>query len=148
MFLDILQDRNKEMFLEACVSAGGPGRGLTDRGRKAILAYCRELEVAGHIPESGCSLTRITAKLAGQADEPERRAIALGILAFARIDGCWDKENGLSGDLADGLKIGRDVAERLDFLLEICASACREMRRTVFGEGGQVAVTDNKEVYP
>ena len=68
-----------------------------------------------------------------RSDVPERKAMALGILAFARIDGSKDGKSGFPEKLAEGLKIGKDTAERLDFLLELCDSAYREMRRTILG---------------
>lgn len=94
---------------------------------------CRRLGVAEHIPQSSDDAAGIIARMAAQADVPERRAMALGILAFVRIGGCMDGKSGLIDGLAEGLEIGKDTAYRLDFLLELCASASREMRRTVFG---------------
>lgn len=133
MFLEVLQERNKEMFLEACVSAVAPVRSLVEKEKEAVRAYCRRLGVAEHIPQGCGDITGIIARLAAQADVAERRAMALGILAFARIDGCMDGESGFIEELAGGLKIGKDTAERLDFLLELCASAYREIGNTVFG---------------
>lgn len=133
MFLDVLQEKNKEMFLEACVSAVMPGRSLTEKGRKMVLAYCREMGMAEHIPQSHDGIKKITAMLAERADIPERQAMALGILAFARTDGCMDEKRGFLEELVEGLKIGKDTADRLNFLLELCDSAYREMRRTILG---------------
>ena len=133
MFLEVLQERNKEMFLEACVSAAAPDRSLTEKEKEAVRVYCRRLGVAEHIPRGSGDIAGIIARLAAQADVSERRAMALGILAFARIGGCMDGKRGFIEELAGGLKIGKDTAERLDFLLELCASAYREMGRTVFG---------------
>ena len=36
MFLDVLQERNKEMFLKACVSAAAPDRCLTEKEKEAF----------------------------------------------------------------------------------------------------------------
>lgn len=135
MFLDVLQERNKEMFLKACVSAAAPDRSLTEKEKEALQVCCRRLGVAEHIPQSSDDVAGIIARMAAQADVPERRAMALGILAFVRIGGCTDGKSGLIDGLAEGLEIGKDTAYRLDFLLELCASASREMRRTVFGWG-------------
>ena len=133
MFLDILQEKNKEMFLEACASAVMPDRSLTEKGRNMVMAYCREMGVAEHIPRSSNNIVEITAKLAEQADISERRAIALGILTLIQIEGCLDAKSGIIDDLVKGLKIGKETMERLDFLLELCASAYREIHRTILG---------------
>lgn len=133
MFLDVLQEKNREMFLEACVSVAMPDRSLTEKERKLVLAYCREMGIAEHIPQSSDGIAGIIAMLAERADVPERKTMALGILAFARIDGSMDGKSGFPEKLAEGLKIGKDTAERLDFLLELCDSAYREMRRTILG---------------
>lgn len=133
MFLDVLQEKNREMFLEACVSVAMPDRSLTEKERKLVLAYCREMGIAEHIPQNSDGIAGIATMLAERAEVPERKAMALGILVFARIDGCMDEKSGFIGELAEGLKIGKDTAERLDFLLELCDSAYREMRRTILG---------------
>lgn len=133
MLLNVLKEKNQELFLKVCVYAAMANEVIEKEEREMIFAYCREMNIKEHIPNIEGTIEELAAKLATQADEVEKRVIALEILGLVKADERFDdKEKVFYGKLIKGLQIEKDIADRLDSLLERYSKVCKEIYSTIY----------------
>jgi hypothetical protein len=132
MFLSLLKENNKELFLKVCVYASLANGVFADEEKAMIFAYCREMNIAERIPESDDGLESVLKDLVVSCDAVEKKIVVLEILGLIKSDGVYDeKEKLFMKQLADGLQINESVVDKLNSLLEIYVAVCKEIRTAV-----------------
>lgn len=132
MFLHLLQETNKTVFLKLCVHASLANDIFAEEEKELIHAYCREMNIKEHIPEQTETFEQIMEILSVQADSVEKNIIILEILGLLKADGIYDeKEEEFMKKLAAGMKVKEEVVSKYNSLLEIYLSVCKELRSSV-----------------
>ncbi len=132
MFLNLLQESNKELFLKVCVHASLSNEIFAEEEKEMINAYCREMNITEHIPSESDDFDQVVNSLAEQADDIEKKIIILEILGLIKSDGIYDeKEKCFMKKFVEGMKIKSDVLSKFNSLLEIYLAVCKELRSAV-----------------
>lgn len=132
MFLNLLQESNKELFLKVCVHASLANNIFAEEEKEIIYAYCREMNIREHIPSESEDFEEIVHTLGEQADDVEKKIIILEILGLIKADGIYDEmERCFMEKIAEGLKIHKSVLSKFNSLLEIYLAICKELRLAV-----------------
>lgn len=119
MFLDRLNDKEKEMFLDLTVYTSQANGVVEDTEKNMILQYCKEMGVAFYDISKLHSLDEIIAVFSKSSKE-KKRIVVLEILGLCYADGDFDtveqafakkfsQDIGLKEDVFDILS--RDIKE-------------------------------------
>ncbi len=119
MFLDRLNDKEKEMFLDLTVYTAQANGIIEDTEKNLILQYCKEMGVAFYDISKLHSLEEVVAVFSKSSKE-KKRIVLLEILGLCYADGDFDTveqafakkfsdDIGLKDDLFDTLS--RDIKE-------------------------------------
>ncbi len=119
MFLDRLNDKEKEMFLDLTVYTAQANGIIEDTEKNLILQYCKEMGVAFYDISKLHSLEEVVAVFSKSSKE-KKRIVLLEILGLCYADGDFDtveqafakkfsQDIGLKDDLFDTLS--RDIKE-------------------------------------
>ena len=101
MFLTYLKDVNKEKFLEICVHAALSNGVFAEEEKETLAAYCREMNVDVHVPETRETFEALLSTLSDTASQAEKNIIVLETLALVKSDGVYDdKEQAFMSQLA------------------------------------------------
>ena len=73
MFLMLLKEENKERFLKVCVYAAMSNEIFAEEEKLMISAYCREMNIAEHIPETTAEFDAFIPELAENTDSKDCR---------------------------------------------------------------------------
>ena len=116
MFLMLLKEENKERFLKVCVYAAMSNEIFAEEEKLMISAYCREMNIAEHIPETTAEFDAFIPELAENTDGKEKNIILLETLALIRSDGIYDdREQAFMKSLTLGL--GLPLSKLDDYLV-------------------------------
>ena len=116
MFLMLLKEENKERFLKVCVYAAMSNEIFAEEEKLMISAYCREMNIAEHIPETTAEFDAFIPELAENTDSKEKNIILLETLALIRSDGIYDdREQAFMKSLTVGL--GLPLSKLGDYLV-------------------------------
>ena len=116
MFLMLLKEENKERFLKVCVYAAMSNEIFAEEEKLMISAYCREMNIAEHIPETTAKFDAFIHELAENTDSKEKNIILLETLALIRSDGIYDdREQAFMKSLTLGL--GLPLSKLDDYLV-------------------------------
>ena len=116
MFLMLLKEENKERFLKVCVYAAMSNEIFAEEEKLMISAYCREMNIAEHIPETTAEFDAFIPELAENTDSKEKNIILLETLALIRSDGIYDdREQAFMKSLTVGL--GLPLSKLDDYLV-------------------------------
>ncbi len=116
MFLMLLKEENKERFLKVCVYAAMSNEIFAEEEKLMISAYCREMNIAEHIPETTAEFDAFIPELAENTDSKEKNIILLETLALIRSDGIYDdREQAFMNSLTLGL--GLPLSKLDDYLV-------------------------------
>ena len=116
MFLMLLKEPNKERFLTQCVYAAMSNEIFAEEEKLMISAYCREMNIAEHIPETTAEFDAFIPELAENTDGKEKNIILLETLALIRSDGIYDdREQAFMNSLTLGL--GLPLSKLDDYLV-------------------------------
>ena len=132
MFLNELQEGNKELFLQLCLHASLVNGTFAGEEKEMICAYCREMNIAERIPEWSDNLTEVVTALKNSTDDTEKKIIILEILGLTKSDGVYDdQEKGFIESLANGLQVKGGIVSKLNSLLEIYGVVCKEIHGAI-----------------
>lgn len=135
MFLNLLREESKELFLKVCVHASLSNEIFAEEEKEMIYAYCREMNITEHIPEQVEDFGQIMNCLAEKTDDTEKKIIILEILGLIKADGIYDeKEKCFIKMFVDEMGIQEDMLGRINSLLEIYLAVCKELRVAVMEE--------------
>lgn len=133
MFLNQLNQENKESFLKICVLASLSNDVFAQEEREMISAYCREMNIPDNIPDCNESLEEVLNNLVDKASDIDKKIILLEIIGLLKSDGLYDeKEMIFIGSLVKGLNIKEEVLSKIISLLEIYTTVYKELYATIF----------------
>ena len=116
MFIMLLKEENKERFLKVCVYAAMSNEIFAEEEKLMISAYCREMNIAEHIPETTAEFDAFIPEVAENTDSKEKNIILLETLALIRSDGIYDdREQAFMNSLTLGL--GLPLSKLDDYLV-------------------------------
>ncbi|MBA5850733.1 hypothetical protein H2684_05275 [Clostridium sp. cel8] len=132
MFLNQLESGNKELFLKVCVLASLSNGVLAEQEKEMIQAYCREMDIAEHMPDCDNSIEEIVEKLAKSTTNTEKNIILLEILGMLKVDGSYDNyEKKFMENLAKGLQVKEGMLNKINILLDKYTAVYKEMYDTI-----------------
>ena len=132
MFLNQLENDNKELFLKVCVLAALSNGLFANEEKEMISAYCREMNIPENIPECSESIEDIAAVLAEKASDVEKNIIVLEVLGLVKSDGLYeDKEKAFMETLVSGMRTKEGMLSKMESLLEIYTVVCKELYAAV-----------------
>lgn len=132
MFLNLLEESNKELFLKVCVHASLANEFFAEEEKEMIYAYCREMNIKEHIPDESGDFGQVVDSLVAQTNDVEKKIVILEILGLIKSDGIYDeKEKCFMKELVERLKVQTDVLSKFNSLLEIYLVVCKELRAAV-----------------
>jgi len=133
MFLNYLEEDNKERFLKVCIHAA-LANGLFEEEEKDMLgAYCREMDIEEHIPETSESFDKLLKEIFDNATMVERKIFTLEVLALVQADGVYDEdEKNFMEKLTSNLGISDDILLKLNGLLEKYLEVGADMYSLIF----------------
>ena len=133
MFLSLLKESNKELFLKLCVHAAMANGIVEDKEKEMIMAYCNELNITVVMPEINESMDSILVELSAKTDTVEKNIIILEVLGLVRADGIYDdKEKVFMERLVNGMNIEEGVLSKYNSLLEIYTVVCKELYAAIY----------------
>lgn len=119
MFLNELKATTKEGFLKICVYAALSNEVFAEEEKDTLFAYCREMDINEHIPETQESFDELLDKLNVDATKQEKNIIILETLALIKSDGVYDDdENDFMNKLVCGLNLDKNILEKFEKLLD------------------------------
>ena len=92
MFLNYLQEKNKEKFLKLCVLAALSNEVFEKEEEDIIDAYCREMNIQVHLPEVKETMENLVEDILNNTTSVERNIMILEILALVHSDGVYDED--------------------------------------------------------
>lgn len=119
MYLNQLDEANKKDFLKVCVYASLSNGVFAEEEKKTLFAYCREMNVEEHVPETPETFEELIEKISKQTSKKEKNIYILEILALLKSDGVYDKKEQIFMDkLLTGLGLSNSILEKIAKLLD------------------------------
>lgn len=132
MFLMLLKEENKERFLKVCVYAAMSNEIFAEEEKLMISAYCREMNIAEHIPETTAEFDAFIPELAENTDGKEKNIILLETLALIRSDGIYDdREQAFMKSLTVGLGLPLSKLDDYLVILDKYNEMAKEMMQAI-----------------
>lgn len=132
MFLNLLDEVNKERFIKLCGCAIYADGIVADEEKELALAYCREMNVEQRVPDNSAILDDILKELDEGATEREKNIIAFEILGMFLSDNDYAKEEEIMMQkIIEQLHIEREKFECMLSLLNIYKSVYEEICNVV-----------------
>ena len=132
MFLMLLKEENKERFLKVCVYAAMSNEIFAEEEKLMISAYCREMNIAEHIPETTAEFDAFIPELAENTDSKEKNIILLETLALIRSDGIYDdREQAFMKSLTLGLGLPLSKLDDYLVILDKYTEMAKEMLQAI-----------------
>ena len=134
MFLNKLEEINKEGFLKLCIHAALSNGVFAAEEKAALNAYCREMDIDVHIPDTPETFEELLSGLCNSTNQEEKNIIVLETLALIKSDGIYDeKEKEFMKKLIDGLGVTEETLEKFVVLLEKYTDIGRELYSAIIG---------------
>lgn len=119
MYLNQLEEANKEDFLKVCVHASLSNGVFATEEKRTLFAYCREMNVKEYVPETPETFEELIGKICKETSKKEKNIYVLEILALIKSDGIYDnKEHVFMEKLLTGLGLSSSVLEKFEKLLD------------------------------
>lgn len=119
MFLNQLEETNKENFLKICVHAALANGVFAKEEKETLFAYCREMNIKEHVPEIPEAFEELVKVIDKNMDEKEKKICILETLALVKCDGFYDdEEQTFIRKLSGGLGLSDDVLRKFNELLD------------------------------
>ena len=113
MFLDRLNNKEKELFLDLAVYASQANGIVEEAEKEAIMGYCREMGVPFYDISKLHPLQEITEFFAGVSKE-KKRIVAFEIMGLCATDGETDEvENAFINKFTEEIGLSEDVVNTL-----------------------------------
>lgn len=113
MFLDRLNNKEKEMFLDLAVYAAQANGVVEEAEKEAIMGYCREMGVTFYDISKLHPYKEVTEFFSGVTKE-KKRIIIFEILGLCAVDSETDDvEEAFISDLAENIGVPEDVFNSL-----------------------------------
>lgn len=132
MFLNYLEETNKENFLKVCVHAALSNKIFAEEQKEILAAYCREMNVDVHIPETKENLFDLLKCILDNTTSAERNIFILEILALIKSDGEYDeKEKSFMTTLINELNVSEAKLDKFTKLLDKYTKIGKELYETI-----------------
>jgi hypothetical protein len=132
MFLNLLDEANKERFIKLCGCAIYADGIVADEEKELALAYCREMNVEQRVPDNSAILDDVLKELDEGATEREKNIIAFEILGMFLSDNDYAKEEEIMMQkIIEQLHIEREKFGCMLSLLNIYKSVYEEICNVV-----------------
>lgn len=132
MFLNLLDEVNKERFIKLCGCAIYADGIVADEEKELALVYCREMNVEQRVPDNSAILDDVLKELDEGATEREKNIIAFEILGMFLSDNDYAKEEEIMMQkIIEQLHIEREKFECMLSLLNIYNSVYEEICNVV-----------------
>lgn len=126
MFLNALQEENKELFLALCVHAARANGTFENDEEEMIYAYCREMSLIEHIPENIGEIDSLIQSMEEKTSDIEKKIIVMELLGFFDLD-VVSEEKQFMTKVIEGLKVEPALVDSLTCLLKEYISAYKKL---------------------
>lgn len=119
MFLEYLQNQNKDKFISLCIYAAEANGFFANQETELITSLSRKLQIEPRYKNEESTLDELLVSLNKTTDVAERRIMALNILELLRIDNEYDdKEKEFFNYILDKFNIKKTKIDEIEALLE------------------------------
>lgn len=126
MFLNALQEENKELFLALCVHAARANGTFENDEEEMIYAYCREMSLIEHIPEDIDEVDNLIKIMKEKTSDIEKKIVVMELLGFFDLDVVNDEKKFMT-KVINGLNVKPKVVDSLTCLLKDYISAYKKL---------------------
>lgn len=136
MFLNVLKDQNKELFLELCLHLSNSDGVFADSEKEVLKAYCKEMEITEKTDLSMRPLENVVSILNNNANLVEKKIVIMELLALAYVDGIYDEnEKEEMNIIISGLEFSENQVKEIIELLNKYINICDEIKNYLCVEG-------------
>lgn len=136
MFLNVLKDQNKELFLELCLHLSNSDGVFADSEKEVLKAYCKEMEITEKTDFSMRPLENVVSILNNNANLVEKKIVIMELLALAYVDGIYDEnEKEEMNIIISGLEFSENQVKEIIELLNKYINICDEIKNYLCVEG-------------
>lgn len=136
MFLNVLKDQNKELFLELCLHLSNSDGVFSDSEKEVLKAYCKEMEITEKTDLSMRPLENVVSILNNNANLVEKKIVIMELLALAYVDGIYDEnEKEEMNIIISGLEFSENQVKEIIELLNKYINICDEIKNYLCVEG-------------
>ena len=118
MYLNILNNRKKELFIELAINVATADGIFSDEERNVIGAYCKEMEISYYFEGKVESVEKILIELNSISSSKEKRIIAFEVIGLCFADGAYQKEE-------------KSIVSLMESIFEIQSSYVKECENIV-----------------
>ena len=127
MYLNRLNDEQKELFLDLCIHAAKGNEIVDENERETIKQYCAEMRIDERF-QTTYSNEAILKKLSDISTKQEMRIVYIEIVALVLSDGILDKqEKGFIEELEKAAQVTEDERNQIIDLLNQLYMAYKEV---------------------
>lgn len=132
MFLNYLEEENKERFLKLSVYAALANGVFAEEEKEMLCAYCREMNIPEMIPDTSDVLENVLADIEENANSVEKNIIVLEILGLMKVDSIYDEEEKeFIKKIVEGIKVEKSFLDKIYSLLEVYTVVYKELFNTI-----------------
>ena len=127
MFLGMLEEEQKELFLDLAIKAAASSGGIAIEEKNMLKSFAKELQIP---PKYQCRkrVTGIIDRLKAISDEKSLRIVMFEILAEMYSDSEYDEtERQFIATMAESFNISQDTVNEMDSLLKRYAKLYRDI---------------------
>lgn len=118
MFLSMLQDEKKELFLDLAIHAVNSNKNFAEEQKAVIAQYCSEMDMENIRMETSKDLNTVLEQLLEVCTEGETRIIAFEALGLLLSDNTYDDmEKAFFQEITHKLKISDSLADQMLVLI-------------------------------
>lgn len=119
MFLQMLNNRERELFLDACYYASRSDEVILESEEELVKAYCREMDIGiPEVLEPDCSLDTVTKEFS-KSDKQIKNAVLCELLGVLFVDGQFlDVERDFFYSFAKDIGVSEDDAITIEKALK------------------------------
>ncbi len=134
MYLNRLNNEQKELFLDICIHAAMSNNDFEEKEKELLRQYCDEMHITTVRYTPNLSLEDAANKLLKLSSDEEMRMISLELVALVLSDNHFDEfENQFIDNFAEKIKLGRGKIAQLIVLLNNLSEAYTKINQFVLG---------------
>lgn len=119
MFLNHLEEKNKNQFLKLCMYAILSNGVFAKEEKEMLAAYCNEMNMPECTPDTSEPIDNILSEIAENTNSTEKNIIILEILGLVKSDGVYDdREKKFMLKLERGIGVKEDSLNKFNNLLD------------------------------
>lgn len=115
MYLNLLKDNEKELFLEMVYYLAVADGNYSDSEKLMMKEYCKEMQVEILHGTIKRTVEEILDEINNKSDEKAKRIFIFELVGLALVDGCYDEsEKEFINKIADKFSVNGQLTEKIE----------------------------------